>query len=296
MLLAIVVTSFSAVETNSISLIGLPAWRHIEIAKRPGLVMPMGIRNSLRGVTPNAAPKGVEVSAAGPTYKLAYFDIRGLAETPRMLFALGKTPFEDIRMSVKFGVPGDFSSIQRPEFDAAKASGDLDASLGKLPYLEVDGQKIGQSKAIERYLARKFGLLGENDVDAAIIDQICESVVDFRDAFSKARTVQGDAEKAAAMEKWFTTDMPEKMKLLEKSLPPSGSGPFLMGSKVSLADVVLYQFCAAPGNNFDNQFVKNATQAQASFQDCPRIVKAMKAVAAIPELQVYMAARPERPF
>ena len=46
------------------------------------------------------------------------------------------------------------------EFDAAKASGELDASGGKVPLLTVDGGKIGQSKAIERYLAKALGLAG----------------------------------------------------------------------------------------------------------------------------------------
>ncbi|CAJ1337766.1 unnamed protein product, partial [Effrenium voratum] len=84
---------------------------------------------------------------AMPTYKLTYFDIRGLAENTRILFALGQQTFEDVRLSFSFGVPGDFSTIQRPEFDAMKAAGALDSSLGKVPLLEVDGAKIGQSKA-----------------------------------------------------------------------------------------------------------------------------------------------------
>ena len=64
-----------------------------------------------------------------------------------------------MRLSFKFGTPGDFSTIQRPEFDAMKAEGKLDKSLGKVPLLEVDGQQIGQSKAIERFLAKEFGMM-----------------------------------------------------------------------------------------------------------------------------------------
>merc|ERR1719265_808297 len=56
--------------------------------------------------------------------------------------------------------------MKRPEFDAAKASGELDASQGKVPLLTVDGTgKICQSKAIERYLSRALGLAGSNDIE-----------------------------------------------------------------------------------------------------------------------------------
>lgn len=32
-----------------------------------------------------------------PTYKLTYFDIRGLAENARIIFAAAKQPYEDVR-------------------------------------------------------------------------------------------------------------------------------------------------------------------------------------------------------
>ena len=43
--------------------------------------------------------------------------------------------------------------------------------MKKIPVLEIDGGKytIAQSKAIERFLARRFNMLGSNDIEAAII-------------------------------------------------------------------------------------------------------------------------------
>lgn len=35
----------------------------------------------------------------------------------------------------------------------------LEAPFGKVPYLEVDGKKLPESYAVNRYLARKFGEL-----------------------------------------------------------------------------------------------------------------------------------------
>jgi len=276
--------------TTSTSLVGLtsPRLRFPQFAKAS---QPMNL--------PHQQPKQhlrAVVTQATPDYKLCYFDIRGVAETARMLFAISKTPFEDKRFTIKMGIPGNFSTIERPEFDAAKSAGELDCNLGKAPYLEVDGKKVGQSKAIERYLAKQFGLFGADDLEAAVIDQLCEHVVDFRNAYMRARSTQGDEAKAAATKKFFDETLPTNMKLFEKSLPAGESGPFLLGKQVTLADVNLYQFVAAPGGAFDNQFSNNKEEAKASFENCPRIKAAMEAVAAIPELKAHIAERPERPF
>jgi len=225
-----------------------------------------------------------------PSYKLYYFDIRGLAEVARFMFAVSKTPYEDFRYSFSFGTPGDFSTISRPEFDAAKAAGELDASMGKVPMLEVDGTKIGQSKAIERFLARELGFAGSTSIEFAQIDQICETAVDIKQAYQKVRNIQDATEKEAAMTKWFSEDLPASLSLAEKSLP-AGPGPFLVGSKVSWADLTWYNFIAAPKGFFDN-----AEGAKAAYEACPRIKAAMEAVAEIPELQEWIQKRPDSMF
>jgi len=225
-----------------------------------------------------------------PSYKLYYFDIRGLAEVARFMFAVSKTPYEDFRYSFSFGTPGDFSTIKRPEFDAAKAAGELDASMGKVPMLEVDGTKIGQSKAIERFLARELGFAGSTSIEFAQIDQICETAVDIKQAYQKVRNIQDATEKEAAMTKWFSEDLPASLSLAEKSLP-AGPGPFLVGSKVSWADLTWYNFIAAPKGFFDN-----AEGAKAAYEACPRIKAAMEAVAEIPELQEWIQKRPYSVF
>lgn len=283
---------------DSTNLVGLTSL----IPNKPNFITQMG-RRPLGGlplhsrISSPVAPRTMSVQAESkPAYRLCYFDIRGLAETSRMLFHMSNTPFTDIRIGMTFesGKIADFSTVQRPDLQRMKETGELDSNLGRVPYLEVDGTRFGQSKAIERYLAKQFGYYGANDLEAAIIDQLCESVADFRAAFDAVQRTEGEAEKAAALEKFFAETLPGNMQLLEKSLPACEAGPFLVGNKVSLADVVLYQFCAAPGSfNFDNIFLQKAAEAKASFQSCPRIKAAMEAVENIPELQVYIAARPK---
>uniref|UniRef100_A0A7S4VBD2 Glutathione S-transferase n=2 Tax=Alexandrium monilatum TaxID=311494 RepID=A0A7S4VBD2_9DINO len=218
--------------------------------------------------------------------KLQYFDARGVAETIRLMLAVAKVDYEDARFSFSFGTPGDMSTIIRPEFDAAKAAGELTSSFGKLPYLEVDGVRMAQSKAIERYVAKEFGLGGTSALEFAHIDAICEQIRDVKEAYQSAKRGKEGAEKEAALTKWFGEDLPAHMQVIEKVVP---GGPFLFGSKVCWADIAMWQFVAAS----DGGFFDNTEGARASFQGCPKIKAAMEATTAIPELQAWLEKRPK---
>jgi len=103
------------------------------------------------------------MSSSSSSYKLIYFAGRGLGETSRMLFKAAGQDFEDYRypLTIKDG------QYLRPEWDADKSK----YIYEKIPVLEIDGGKhvIAQSKAIERFLARRFNMLGSNDIEAAVI-------------------------------------------------------------------------------------------------------------------------------
>eukprot|EP00928_Gymnodinium_smaydae_P026028 TRINITY_DN2054_c0_g1_i1.p2 TRINITY_DN2054_c0_g1~~TRINITY_DN2054_c0_g1_i1.p2 ORF type:complete len:113 (-),score=30.52 TRINITY_DN2054_c0_g1_i1:283-621(-) len=112
----------------------------------------------------------------------------------------------------------------------------------------------------------------------------------MKNAYQKVRGIQDADEKKKAMEKYFGEDLPASVALAEKSVP-SGPGPYLVGSKVSLADLVWYNFLLAPKGFFDN-----ADGAKAAFQSSPRIKAAMEAVDAIPELQEWFKVRKDTMF
>jgi hypothetical protein len=48
-----------------------------------------------------------------------------------------------------------------------------------VPELEFDGERIGQSNSIARFLAREYGLAGKNNIEAAKLDAIIDSSVDM---------------------------------------------------------------------------------------------------------------------
>jgi len=138
--------------------------------------------------------------AANP--KLVYFDARGAAELSRVLFKVGDLDFDDFRYPIVTKEGGGFETT---EFSAAKFNNEFAANMDRVPLLEVDGQNIGQSKAIERFVANKCGLMGNNDIDRAIVDCITENVRDIKDKWGKIRMMGGfgnSPEKEAAMSKW----------------------------------------------------------------------------------------------
>ena len=130
-------------------------------------------------------------TASGLTLK--YFDARGAAETTRVLLAIGGIAYTDHRYAIG---PG----FEAPEFKADKESGALARNLGRAPLLLTDEGAIGQSKAMERYVAGQAGLMGKTPFEAACIDMVAEHVRDVRDAQARkgfSRMARGNVGPAA---------------------------------------------------------------------------------------------------
>merc|ERR1719215_968274 len=97
--------------------------------------------------------------------------------------------------------------------------------------------------------------------------------------------VKGDE---ATKEKFFAEDLPASLKLMEKMLPAGSPGPFLIGSKISYADIAVFRFLAAPKGFFDE-----ADKAKTAYSGVARIKAAMDAVEANAEIQAWIAKRPD---
>ena len=48
------------------------------------------------------------------------------------------------------------------------------------PVLEVDGQSLSQSNSIARYLARKFKLSGQTEMETALCDMYVDHIEDLQ--------------------------------------------------------------------------------------------------------------------
>lgn len=223
------------------------------------------------------------------TYQLKYFDIRGVAEISRVLFALGQEPYNDARYDID-------ASFNAPGFQEDKQSGNLKMNLNRAPVLVTpEGRTIGQSKSIERYLARRFGLMGSSPEDEATIDCIAEHCRDVKDAaqrkgFSRFARDKTDEEKAAARAEWFETDLPDWLRRIEAVVMETSSTPgYAVGSSPSYADVIIWSLlrdCAADD-------LGETTKAAAS---CELLNSIAEEIAANPNVKRWLESRPETKF
>jgi len=237
-----------------------------------------------------AATYAFAASSPQSKLQLKYFDIKGAAETCRVILALGEEDYDDARYKI------DPASFQSPDFLEAKKNGDLKMNLNRAPVLiTADGQTIGQSKAIERYLARRFGLFGETPEDEAIIDCIAEHCRDVKDAartkgFSKFTKNKTEEEKARDRAEWFEKDMPEMLGKIEDAVKETSVKPsYAFGTSPSYADVAIWALlrdCMATD-------LEDTTKAA---EKCETLNAIADQIASNPGVSKWLSERPESMF
>lgn len=228
--------------------------------------------------------------AANPQPVLKYFDIRGAAEASRVLLAIGGEDYDDARYQI------DHATFVSPTFLAAKESGELKANLNRAPVLVTpDGTSIGQSKAIERYLAKRFGLMGTTPEEEAVIDCIAEHCRDVKDAASKkgfsafARD-KTEEEKAAARAEWFDEGFSTMLVKIEDYVKDISTAEGVsVGSSMSYADVMIWALLrdCSPAD------AEDTTKAAI---DCATLNGIADAIAAHPGVSKWVENRPETMF
>ena len=211
------------------------------------------------------------------TYKLQYFNLKGLGEIARYIFAVSGQSYEDDRYPI--AIP----SFAKPEFERDSAAGEFDVNMGRLPILTYNGTKIGQSKTIERFLAKKFGLFGSNEIEEARIDAVTEHVRDIRQKFLDSRVGKTGDELTAAKAAFVSNDLPKWLDKLEHSLEKNG---FAVGSKLSLADLYVFNLLC---DYFDEAATINALIAER-----PTLAAIVATVE--PALKSWLETRPQTPF
>lgn len=186
-------------------------------ADRPQVVVP--------GLLTEQQSQGNLAEIGAKRFKLVYFNVKGRAENSRMLLVLAGQPFEDVRLNAE-------------EWLAFKSG----TPFGQLPVLEVDGGQavLCQSRAIERYLARELGFFGETSLESAKIDMILECINDAMDGICKAMQEQDSDKKAEILDDYKKNSKSNGLKNFTSFLRKHLQGPWFMGSKITLADVCVY--------------------------------------------------------
>jgi glutathione S-transferase len=224
--------------------------------------------------------------------KLTYFNGRGLAETSRVLFAIAGVEYEDFRYPIQV-LDWSIFKMVREEFDSDKRQGKFWDSLDKLPRLEVDGQVVFQSKAIERYLAARFDLLGSTPLEAAFIDSIGETIRDFKDGYQKVRNSPPET-KEAAMQTYFSETLPNLLLVLsnvirsKRTYDNTDHYTFVIGNKLSLADVQIFLFLT--------DFFDDKDLVSAAYENLAAIKTIVANVGNLDSVKNWLSRRPQTPF
>ncbi|KAI6182142.1 Glutathione S-transferase domain containing protein [Aphelenchoides bicaudatus] len=205
------------------------------------------------------------------SYRLFYFDIRNLAEPSRMILHYAKVPFEDVRISFE-------------EWPALKEK----HSFRYLPVLEENGEFLGESTAIARYLARKYGLAGKDDWEQAKVDELTDYQSEiyallkpyYLSALGVARTDEKDKLYVELCKPHF----PEYLKTIGKLLYTNNSG-YLVGEKETFIDFWVADYLYT-WQQLEPKF----------FKHNQNLVRYTRQIHSLPRIAKYVATRPERPF
>ncbi|RYG62542.1 hypothetical protein EON64_17675 [archaeon] len=225
--------------------------------------------------------------------KLRYFDARGAAELGRVIMKIGSLDFHDDRFPMRIKPEGGF---EVSEFSEAKAAGAFRVNMDRLPILEVgdSGLQIGQSRAIERYISSRCGLLGRSAEESALVDCVAENVRDIKDRWARIRSAGGfapNSEKDTLTERWFNGgELADWLDKLEKSLP--SNCVWAAGDQMSYADICIWQLLRDFFPLIHRQDVRQAEKKAG----CGRLSRIADRVGDVEGLKSYLEHRPSTPF
>ncbi|XP_076598267.1 glutathione S-transferase Mu 3-like [Chaetodon auriga] len=160
------------------------------------------------------------------TMKLAYWDIRGLAQPARLLLEYTGTKYED-----KFYVCGEAPNYDKSCWFDEKHK--LGMDFANLPYLEDGDTKIVQSNAIMRYIARKHNMCGETEEEKIRVDILENQAMDFRNGF--VRLCYSDFDK---LKPGYLETLPTTLRQFSNFL---GDRKWFAGDKITFVDFIMYE-------------------------------------------------------
>ena len=156
--------------------------------------------------------------------KLTYFDFHGgRGEPARLALAIGGIDFEDDRVA--------FADWARRK---------PGTPFGGMPVLEVDGQVVSQSNAINRYVGKLAGLYPDDPWQAALCDEAMDAVEDIESKVIATFDLP-EAEKKARRAALADGPIAFFLARLQQRLEAHG-GTWFAGGKLSVADLKVYRW------------------------------------------------------
>lgn len=161
--------------------------------------------------------------------KMIYFPVNARAEAIRMLHAFADVPLEDER--VTFEQWGSGLKEKQP--------------LGQLPVYTCEEGELLMSNSIARYLAKKFGMMGENLWEEALNDMMMEALLSCANEIPPKWYVWSIFKRAPEPENKDEIKAELRAKLLKtvnyiQSAAEKHGKKFITSDKICLADMWLY--------------------------------------------------------
>ena len=154
--------------------------------------------------------------------KLTYFDFHGgRGEPARLALSIAGIAFEDDR-------------VQPADWERRKA----DTPFGALPVLEVDGQTVAQSNAINRYVGKLADLYPSDPWQAALCDEAMEAVEDITTKIG-ATFFLPEEQKKAQRKALVEGPIPFYLTRLQQRLEAHGA-KYFAADRLSVADLKVF--------------------------------------------------------
>ncbi|CAG7830465.1 unnamed protein product, partial [Allacma fusca] len=166
--------------------------------------------------------KQVFVKIVMVEYKLRYFNLRGRGEPIRWIFHHTGMEFEDER-------------IEQEDWAEIKST----FTYEQVPVLEFDGKGIFGSQPICRFLARLFGLCGQDDVEAAKCDEYVDAFQDIINAYVSFLKASDEEQKEEIKGELLEKLCPKYFTIYEDVIAQREGGKFLVEEGVTWADLYI---------------------------------------------------------
>ncbi len=210
--------------------------------------------------------------------KLIYFNGRGRAEIIRWLLAMGNMEYENVRLT-------------QDEWPNVKPT----AVFEQLPMLEYDGVKLAQTRAICRFLAKKAGLAGKDDIEQCRVDMIIDHVYDFFEDMFRTIAVKDEVTLAENKKKFIEEKLPKFIRLCTKVLKENGNG-FFVGNAITWADIEVALFLSVftdPTDPMMSKYFSAISEERVkALEGQSELCQLIEKVKALPQIKAWMEKRP----
>ncbi|KAF9374133.1 hypothetical protein BGX21_004231 [Mortierella sp. AD011] len=150
--------------------------------------------------------------------------------------------------------------------------------------ISADGKttiNIAESDAIERYLAEKFGMAGDNAFERTVVNSYASNSDDLiYHIYMKFFTVKDPSLKAEAKEKLLSGPIAAWIKYNEQHLAANGSNGHYIGNKITIADIKAAHMVEA---------IRGVKDDAITDESAPALLKVKATIDSIPSVKAWKA-------